>query len=234
MQTFHRHAASAVAILFACAMLGGATRPAAAIPYKGTPDLKLTVDMVTAGSDKNGFDTKVLFAQMYGDGMPTEAARLTHIYGTGPVTNFFDLMNYTVADVLRMVKRDKVPLPPADNPIEPQQFDKNLVAAGMVHAGRRGGHYDVGYMIEHLITHKYHHELMMDLYHKYPRNEVASFHSVLASVVKDTPMNARVPSRAPTPSPSLPAAASPGPTASSAPTAGRMQSSPRPSQSPRP
>ncbi|MBC5822477.1 MAG: hypothetical protein GIX01_10905 [Candidatus Eremiobacteraeota bacterium] len=142
--------------------------------------------MVTAGSDKNGFDTKLLFAKMYGSRMPAEARRLQDMYGPLPVTNFFTLMNFTVADVLRMVKRDKVALPAADDPIVPEQLDSSLVAAGIVPSGHRAGRYDVGYMIERLISHPYHHELMMDLYRKYPAREVASFHTVLGQVVKDS------------------------------------------------
>jgi len=186
MQTFHRHAAFAAAIIFACTLVGGATRPAAAIPYTGTPDLKLTVDLATAGSNKNGFDTKLLFAKMYGSNMAAEAQRLHNRYGSVPVTDFFTLMDFTIADVLRMVKRDKLALPTASDPLVASQLDSNLLGAGIVPSGRRAGRYDVGYMIEHLISHPYHHELMMDLYHKYPAGEVASFHTVLASVVKDS------------------------------------------------
>ncbi|MDQ2908718.1 MAG: hypothetical protein M3R44_05125 [Candidatus Eremiobacteraeota bacterium] len=181
-----QHAASAFAVLFALAGFAGASGPARAITYHGTPDLKLTVDMVTAGTGTNGYDTKQLFAAMYGARMPGEAHRLTAMYGPAAVANFFTLMNFTVADVLRMVKRDNVTLPAADSPIVPQRLDNSIAEAGLVAEGPRAGQYDVGYMIEHLISNHYHHELMMDLVRKYPRREVASFHSVLGTVVKDS------------------------------------------------
>lgn len=184
--TLRRPALYALALLFALTGLFCSGRPAQAIPYHGPPDLKLTVDLVTAGTGKDGYDTKELFATMYGPRMPAEARRLTKMYGSAPVNNFFTLMNFTVADVLRMVKRDNVTLPAANDPIVPRRLDDSLVQTGLVPGGHDAGQYDVGYMIERLISHKYHHELMADLYRKYPRGEVASFHTVLASVVKDS------------------------------------------------
>ncbi len=157
-------------------------RPASAVVYSGPPNLKLTVDLVTAGSGKHGFTTQKLFGFMYGSAMPTEAKRLTHEFGPAPVGTFFTLMDFTVADVLRMVKRDKVALPAASEPLEMDRFDQQLRRAGIDPAGK----YDVGYMIENLIGHKYHKELMHDLYVHYPAQTVSSFHIVLARVVLDT------------------------------------------------
>ncbi len=184
LATVRRRVAAAISLAFAAGLLLGTPRSADAIAhhYQGDPNLQLTVDLVTAGSGDHGFDTKLLFSRMYGDRMPAEARRLTQLYGTLPVSNFFTLMDFTIADVLRIVQRDHVPLPKADDPLVPATIERNLVAAGKTPSGN----YDVGYMIEHLITHKYHHELMMDLYKKFPSREVGSFHTVLASVVQDS------------------------------------------------
>ncbi len=172
---------------FAAALLTGAiitamVRPALAIPYAGAPDLKLTVDLVTAGTGPKGFDSHLLFKNMYGTAVSTEAAHLQERYGAAAVTDFFPLMDFTIADVVRMVTRDNVKLPAADAPLSPVRLDRSVLLIG--HAPN--GHYDVGYMIERLISHHYHHELMMDLHAHFSHERVAHFHSVLGSVVVDT------------------------------------------------
>jgi hypothetical protein len=178
----HSISTSLLATALGTALFAAASGPAAAIPYYGAPDLKLTVDLVTAGSGPNGFDTKVLFKNMYGDSMPAEAATLTSKYGAASVGDFFTLMDFSVADVLRMVKRDNVALPAADSPLSPIKLDRSVVLIG--HSPH--GNYDVGYMLERLISHKYHHELMMDLNSHFSQERVATFHSILGSVVEDT------------------------------------------------
>ena len=165
-----------------CGLFASASRPAEAIPYHGTPDLKLTVDLVTAGTGPSGFDTKVLFKNMYGDSMPAEAAKLTKEYGAASVGDFFTLMDFSIADVVRMVKRDNVALPAADAPLSPIKLDRSVVLIGHSPSGK----YDVGYMLERLISHKYHHELMADLNSHFSQERVATFHSILGTVVTDT------------------------------------------------
>ncbi len=171
-----------VATAFGCGLFALATGPAAAIPYHGAPDLKLTVDIVTAGTGPSGFDSKVLFKNMYGDAMPAEAAKLTKQYGAAAVGDFFTLMDFSIADVVRMVKRDKVLLPAADEPLSPVKLDRSIVLIGHSPSGK----YDVGYMLERLISHNYHHELMRDLNAHFSQERVATFHSFLGTVVTDT------------------------------------------------
>ncbi len=171
-----------VATVFGCGLFALASAPGAAIPYHGAPDLKLTVDLVTAGTGPSGFDSKVLFKSMYGDSMPAEAAKLTKQYGAAAVGDFFKLMDFSIADVVRMATRDKVALPAADAPLSPIKLDRSIVLIG--HAP--SGNYDVGYMLERMISHPYHHELMRDLNSHFSQERVATFHSVLGTVVTDT------------------------------------------------
>lgn len=170
-----------VATALACAFALSST-PVMAIPYHGAPDLKLTVDLVTAGTGPNGFDTKVLFKNMYGDSMAAEAAKLTTQYGAASVSDFFTLMDFSIADVVRMAQRDNVALPAADAPLSPIKLNRSIVLIGHSPNGK----YDVGYMLERLISHKYHHELMMDLDSHFSQERVATFHSILGTVVTDT------------------------------------------------
>lgn len=182
LSTLSRLSASLSAIALGCSIFVAASAPAVAIPYNGAPDLKLTVDLVTAGTGPSGFDSHVLFKNMYGTAMPAEAAKLTERYGAAAVTDFFTLMDFSVADVLKMVTRDKVALPAADSPLSPVRLDRSVVLIG--HSPN--GNYDVGYMLERLISHDYHHALMADLNSHFSQQRVATFHSVLGSVVEDT------------------------------------------------
>ena len=171
----------AVVAIVAFAASLSAPRTAQAIVYRGAPDLKLTVDLVTAGSGPNGFDSKVLFAAMFGSHAGAEAKRLTALYGAHNVAEFFPLMDYSIGSVLTIVKRDHVPLPAADSPLDGKLVVEKLYEAGQTKDGR----YDVGFMLEHLITHPYHHELMSALNGHYTAKDVAGFHEVLGRAVMD-------------------------------------------------
>lgn len=174
--------AASVAITLGCALALLTARPAGAIVYGGDPDLALTVDLVTAGSGDHGFDSRVLFEKMYGTRVAAERQRLLHLYGPMPVDHFFTLMDFTVADVVRMTTRDHVTLPKPDDPLDADALNRKLIAAGQTPAGR----FDIGYLIERLMSHHYHHELMSDLNAHFKAKTVGSFHTVLASVVQDT------------------------------------------------
>jgi len=153
--------------------------PAGAIVYTGAPDLELTARLVAAGSDRGTFHATTLFERAFAKGWPAERAHMRAKYGDQRVRDCFALMDYTVGDTLRIVKRDNVAVPAVTTSTTP--LPAALWAAGQTPSGR----YDVGYMLERLVSHAYHHEIMHDLDARFGRNANASFHIVLAALVAD-------------------------------------------------
>lgn len=172
------------ALAFALAFAGvAAMRPAEAVVYHGSPDLQLTVDLVKAGTTPAGkFDSTLMFKNLYGAQTPAEAAKLTAAYGKAGVGDFFKLMDHSIDFVLAAVTADKVKLPKPTAGITPAELATKLRAAGKDPKGK----YDVGFMIEKLISHPYHKALMADLDKTYAHQQVAVFHEVLGEAVKDS------------------------------------------------
>ena len=153
---------------------------AEAIVYHGPPDLELAARLVQAGSNDRGFDSHLLFARLYGPSAQSEGAKLAQRYGKHQVAIFFPMMNYAVADIVRLattVAHAKIPVVPAHQ--NPAALQRDLIRAGTVPDGR----YDVGYMIERMMTHPLHHQLMQNLDGKYGPADNAAFHEILGSVV---------------------------------------------------
>ncbi len=167
--------------------------PARAVVYAGAPDLALTVRFITTGSESDGFHARTLFARAFGVKWPKEEARLRQRYSAQRVRDCEALLDYAIADAVRVVKRDGVALPPAQAGAQP--LPVALWTAGLTPSGR----YDVGYMLERLITHPYHHEIMRDLDARFGPRINASFHIVLASIVEDAHRLATAPVKSPKP-----------------------------------
>ncbi len=164
----------------ACAIATTAmASPAGAIPYEGAPNLQLTSDLVAAGSGPKGFDSHLLIERMYGPQYRPEIIHLRERYGATYTADFFTLMNYSIDDVAGFVTRDKVALPKPESDMTPAKLDYDLVAIGQSPKGS----YDVGYMLEKLISHKYHEELMMDLNMHFSQQRVSTFHAILGSLI---------------------------------------------------
>ena len=163
------------AILAACAVRTAAR----AVVYPGAPDLALTARLVAAGSPAGTFDSRALFTGAFATKWPGERARLSAKYGAQAVADCFKLLDFTVADALRIVKRDNVAVPAPGEATQP--LTELLWQAGRTPNGR----YDVGYMLEKLVSHPYHHEIMHDLDAHFGATTNGNFHKVLGQLIED-------------------------------------------------
>ncbi len=164
------------ALALAAGVLGS---QASAVVYTGPPDLALTARTVAAGTEGGTFHAQTLFSHAFGERWSTEQAALTGAFGTQRVRDCFAVMDFTMFDALRLSKRDGVALPAASEGAQP--LSEALWEAGQTPQGR----YDVGYMLEHMVTHRYHHEIMRDLDLRFGHVTNASFHVVLTKLIAD-------------------------------------------------
>lgn len=177
------HGRRIAAIALMAGMLATSVRSRAdAIVYEGTPDLALAAALVQAGGGPKHFSSAKLFTVVTGGLTSAEAAKLTNQFGESDVKTTFVVFDYAIDDVIRIVTEKKIALPDA----APSPTDARALAVALYQAGTTSsGRWDVGYMLEHLITHSIHHEIMVDIDKKFgaPKNEV--FHIVLSQMMDD-------------------------------------------------
>ena len=126
--------------------------------YDGTPDLKLTAEVVAAGGGPQHFDSKKLVGVMAGKNAPAALAYMTKTYGPANVDGFFRTFTYAVDDSLKYATAKGIALPAASVP-SGAVLTEQLYKAGTL----SNGQYDPGYMLEKLVSHPIHMWVMWDI-----------------------------------------------------------------------
>ena len=185
MQRLRTRAAIVRAVFAACLSVSLVPALAArtnAIEYHGKPDLPLTVSMVVAGGGPAHFSSAKLFAFLTGPLEAKEAAKLTNQFGAADVKKSFAIFDYAVDDTLKIVTAKGIALPkPAPSPEDPKALAVALYGAGVTSDGK----WDVGYFLEHLITHPVHHAIMHDMDAHFGAENNGTFHMVLDQMMHD-------------------------------------------------
>ncbi len=148
------------------------------------PALQTTVDMITAGSDKTGFQTTTLVGHLAGALTSAELASLTKQFGADNVTSFVKTFNFVINDSVAKVTAAKVSLPKASSPLP----DGKALSASLYTLGvTPDKSFDVEYMLDGLVTHGIHVAVMDDI-DKDPAQGPkadANYHAVLTEAMKD-------------------------------------------------
>ncbi|HXM07795.1 MAG TPA: hypothetical protein VN936_10030 [Candidatus Acidoferrum sp.] len=152
--------------------------------YTGAPDLSLTSAVVAAGGGAKHFSSLALLARLTGPAQGAEVARLTQRFGKANVATFVTTFDRSIHDALKTATAAGVSLP------KPPAYlkDGGHLSAALLRAGTMGnGRFDVGYMLEHLVSRNIHvaimHQLDDDPSVGYQRN--AEFHEMLTAVMMD-------------------------------------------------
>ena len=148
--------------------------------YMGTPELTVTAEVVGAGGGPAHFDSKKLVGVMAGKNAPAALSYLTKTYGSANVDAFFKTFTYAVDDSLRYATAKGIALPAVHVPSGPV-LTQHLYSAGTL----PNGQYDVGYMLERLVSHPIHMYVMWDI-NKQPdlgRKTDETFHIILTDAM---------------------------------------------------
>jgi hypothetical protein len=150
--------------------------------YGGAPDLPLTLSMVVAGGGPAQFKTTTLVGVLAGANTQAEVAKLTKQFGGDKVASFLTVFDFVVNDSLKIVGEKKIALPPA-----PQPDPKNgkALSAALYGAGAMDGRYNVEVMLDKLVSHPIHVQVMDDIDAKYGSPADANYHIVLTQAVMD-------------------------------------------------
>ncbi len=181
--------AAAVALLAAtpesdAAMSRSMPGPDHTIAYVGKPDLALTAALVQAGGGATNFNAGNLVAFLAGPNASAEMKHLNAEFGPQETQASVTAFTYAVDDALRIATKAGVKLPPP----HPSLAQRRAIVRAMYHDGINShGVWDVGYMLDHLLSHPIHDQVMHDIDHRpgYGQRIDYNFHVVLTQAMYD-------------------------------------------------
>lgn len=148
----------------------------------GAPDLPLTLSMVIAGGGPKSFQTATLLKVLTGSLFDAEVAKLTKQYGKDQVGQFLTTFDFVVNDSLKIVTEKKVTLPSSPSP---DPSNGPALAAALWKAGQSGEGFNVEVLLDRLVSHPIHLQVMKDIDAKYGLGVDAQYHAILTTAMKD-------------------------------------------------
>ncbi len=155
------------------------------ISYTGAPNLALTVAVVKAGGGASNFSAARLVGVLAGPLAPAEVKKLTAQFGAQRVQSFLTTFTYAVDDAVHIATKAHVALPSQP---KPSPTNGKALAAALYHAGTNSdGIFDVGFMLERMVSHPIHMQVMRDIdgRKEYGKAVDASFHVILTQAMYD-------------------------------------------------
>lgn len=150
--------------------------------YTGAPQLTVTLSMIEAGGGPANFNTVALLKVLTGKLFDPEVGKLTKQYGKENVAQFLKTFDFVVADSLRIVTVKKVALPAQPSP---DPTNGPALAGALWAAGQTGQGYVIEVMLDRLVSHPIHMQVMTDIDAKYGLPADAFYHTILATAMKD-------------------------------------------------
>ncbi|HEX4013221.1 MAG TPA: hypothetical protein VHX17_04920 [Candidatus Cybelea sp.] len=150
--------------------------------YTGAPDLPLTLSMIVAGGGPKSFQTVTLLKVLTGKLFDAEVGKLTKQYGKAQIGQFLTTFDFVVSDSLRIVTEKKVALPSKP---DPDPSNGPALAAALWKAGQSGQGFNVEVMLDRLVSHPIHIQVMKDIDAKYGLGVDAQYHAILTTAMKD-------------------------------------------------
>jgi len=153
--------------------------------FSGSPTLPLTLSVVVAGGGPANFDSAKLVGVLAGPLTDAEVKKLSGQFGPDNVGSFLKTFNFVIADALRLVKQNNIALPstPLPAPNDGKALSAALYTAGVTPAGN----FDVEYMLDHLVSHPLHVQIMDDINNDPALGTRAdgNYHAVLTQAMLD-------------------------------------------------
>jgi hypothetical protein len=149
--------------------------------YMGTPNLPLTVSLVVAGGGPANFQSTTLVGFLAGAKTQDEVNSLTQKFGADNVKSFLGVFNFVISDSLAIATKAGVKLPAPD----PLVTNGKSLAQGLYMLGVDKGNFNVEFMLDGLVTHPIHVQVMKDIDAKYGTSADANYHAVLTQAMTD-------------------------------------------------
>ena len=146
------------------------------------PNLPLALSLVVAGGGPAKFATGTLVGSLAGDKAAAEVQSLTEKFGKEKVASFINVFDFVIGDYVAFAAANKVALPATPSP-DPK--DGKALASALFDAGNDHGNFNVEYMLDSLVTHPVHVQVMKDIDAKFGRDADANYHIVLTQAMTD-------------------------------------------------
>jgi hypothetical protein len=151
--------------------------------YKGSPKLTNTLALVAAGGGPSDFSTVTLFGVLADGKAAAEKAKLLKQFGAPGFAQYVKTFDFVISDSLKIVTAKGVTLPKA--PVPNPKNGKALAAALYLDGVDPNSGFNVEYMLDHLVTHPVHVQVMNDIDAKYGAKADADYHVVTLQIFKD-------------------------------------------------
>ena len=135
-----------------------------------------------AGGGPKSFQTATLLKVLTGTLFDAEVAKLTKQYGKDQVGQFLKTFDFVVNDSLKIVTEKNVALPSSPSP---DPTNGPALAAALWKAGQSGEGFNVEVMLDRLVSHPIHLQVMKDIDAKYGLGVDAQYHAILTTAMKD-------------------------------------------------
>jgi len=149
--------------------------------FTGQPSFAVTSSMIAAGGGAKRFDAMAMVRTLAGSDTSAEVAKLQNQYGKDDVSSFLTVMDFVVADTLKIASDKHLSLPGPN----PSPSDGRALASAMYGLGVTRGSFDVEYMLDQLVSHPVHLQIMDDIDVKYGRRADANYHKVMQTAMTD-------------------------------------------------
>jgi hypothetical protein len=152
--------------------------------YTNNPNLGNTLSLVMAGGGPKNFSTVTAFGVLAGDKAKAEEDALTAKYGAAKFGQFVKTFDFVINDSLKIVTAAKVKLPAKPDP-DPKDGKALSLALYKDGTDSKTGAFNVEYMLDHLVTHPVHVQVMKDIDKKFGGRADADYHIILTQVMHD-------------------------------------------------
>jgi hypothetical protein len=150
----------------------------------GQPNLQNTLSLVVAGGGPKDYSTVTLFGVLAGAKAKPEEDALTKKFGAEKFGQFIKTFDFVISDSLKIVTAAGVKLPATPDP-DPKDGKALSLALYKDGTDAKTGNFNVEYMLDHLVTHPVHVQVMKDIDAKYGEQADADYHVILTQVMHD-------------------------------------------------
>ena len=140
--------------------------------YTGAPNLQAALSLVVAGGPIGQFSiTKAITALAGAATASAEVAKLTKQYGAAKVTSYVTVQNWAVDDAVKRATAAGVKFPtPA---LKGAALAKRITVLGL-----QNGTYYEGVMLDHILSHVIHEQVMVDIDKKFGMTADGNYHRI--------------------------------------------------------
>jgi hypothetical protein len=142
------------------------------VAYTGAPDLQAAVSLVVAGGPIGHFSiTKAITALAGAATANAEVAKLTKQYGAAKVTSYVTVQNWAVNDAVKRATAAGVKFPAP-------MLKGAVLAKRITVLGLQNGTYYEGVMLDHILSHAIHEQVMVDIDNTFGAAADGNYHRV--------------------------------------------------------